>query len=221
MREPTRLFVLRHGRTAWNAEARIQGQLDVPLDEVGRWQAERLAAALADEGITTVYSSDLQRALATAQPLVARTGAMLHTDACLRERGFGSFEGQTYAEIEATWPEAALRWRQREVNFQPGGGEALTPFFERCVGAVCALAANHPGQTIAVVAHGGVLDCLYRAAVGVDLTAPRSWLLGNASINRLLFNGEGLSLVGWSDDAHLQGMQGMPGAEAADRAPSA
>ena len=205
VREPTRLFALRHGRTAWNAEARIQGQLDVPLDDLGRWQAGRLADALAGEDITTIYSSDLQRALATAQPLVARTGAVLRTDARLRERGFGSFEGRTYADIQATWPDAALRWRQREPEFQPGGGEALTPFFARCVSTVCALAAQHPGQSIAIVAHGGVLDCLYRAAVGVELNAPRSWLLGNASINRLLFNGEGLSLVGWSDDAHLEG----------------
>lgn len=205
MQEATRLVVLRHGRTAWNAETRIQGQRDVPLDDVGRWQAERLAEALADEGITTVYSSDLQRALATAQPLVARTGAVLLTDARLRERGFGSFEGHTHAEIQSAWPDAAQRWRQREVGFEPGGGEALTPFFERCVSAVHALAACHPGQNIAVVAHGGVLDCLYRAAVGVELNAPRSWLLGNASINRLLFNGAGLSLVGWSDDAHLDG----------------
>ena len=205
VREPTRLFALRHGRTAWNAEARIQGQLDVPLDDLGRWQAGRLAEALAGEDITTIYSSDLQRALATAQPLVARTGALLRTDVRLRERGFGSFEGRTYADIQATWPDAALRWRQREPEFQPGGGEALTPFFARCVSTVCALAAQHPGQSIAIVAHGGVLDCLYRAAVGVELNAPRSWLLGNASINRLLFNGEGLSLVGWSDDAHLEG----------------
>ena len=91
------------------------------------------------------------------------------------------------------------------MDFRPGGGEALTPFYARCVDTVCALAALHPGQGIAIVAHGGVLDCLYRAAVGVDLNAPRSWLLGNASINRLLFNGEGFSLVGWSDDAHLEG----------------
>lgn len=205
MREPTRLFALRHGRTAWNAETRIQGQLDVPLDALGRWQAERLALALAGEAIAAIYSSDLQRAHDTAAPLAAHTGAPLHTDARLRERGFGSFEGSTHVEIESHWPEAAARWRRRDVDFQPGGGEALTPFFERCVSTVCALAAAHPGQAIAVVAHGGVLDCLYRAAVGVELHAQRNWQLGNASINRLLFNGEGLSLVGWSDDAHLEG----------------
>lgn len=214
MREPTRLFALRHGRTAWNAETRIQGQMDAPLDEMGRWQARRLAEALAGEPIAAIYSSDLQRALHTAQALAQSTGAPLHTDVRLRERGFGRFEGRTYAEIEATWPEAALRWRQREVNFEPGGGEALTPFFARCISAVCELAVAHPGQSIAIVAHGGVLDCLYRAAVGVDLNAPRSWQLGNASINRLLFNAEGLglglSLVGWNDDAHLQGAEAAP-----------
>lgn len=205
MREPTRLFALRHGRTAWNAETRIQGQLDAPLDALGHWQAQRLAEALAGEPLAAIYSSDLQRALHTAQPLAATTGAPLHTDVRLRERGFGHFEGRTHAEIEATWPEDAQRWRQREPGFQPGGGEALTPFYARCVATVCELAAAHPGQAVAIVAHGGVLDCLYRAAVGVALDAPRSWQLGNASINRLLFNGEGLSLVGWNDDAHLAG----------------
>lgn len=206
MREPTRLFALRHGQTDWNAELRIQGQLDVPLNDAGHRQAERLAQALRDEALAAIYSSDLQRALATAQALAAATGAPLLTDARLRERGFGDFEGQSYADIERRWPQDAERWRRREAGFRPGGGEALQPFYTRCVDAVLALAAQHPGQAIAIVAHGGVLDCLYRAAVGVDLAAPRSWQLGNATINRLLFNGERLSLVGWNDAAHLAGV---------------
>jgi 2,3-bisphosphoglycerate-dependent phosphoglycerate mutase len=195
--------VLRHGQTAWNAEHRIQGQLDVPLDATGRWQAERLAQALADEPLAAIYSSDLQRALATAQALAERTGAPLRTDAQLRERGFGIFEGHTYADIERLWPVETARWRRREPGAGPEGGEPLEGFYERCVLTVCSLAARHPGQTIAIVAHGGVLDCLYRAAVGAELAAPRGWQLGNAAINRLLFNGERLSLVGWSDQAHL------------------
>ena len=205
MDSATRLFVLRHGQTAWNAELRIQGQLDIGLDATGRWQAAQLAQALADEPLAAVYSSDLQRALATAQPLAAGTGAPLHVDAALRERGFGRFEGHTYADIQRLWPEDAERWRRREAQFGPGGGEPLQVFYERAVNAVLALAARHPGEAIAVVAHGGVLDCLYRAAVGVDLAAPRSWQLGNAAINRLLFNGERLTLVGWADTAHLEG----------------
>lgn len=205
LREPTRLFVLRHGRTAWNAEMRIQGHVDEPLDDTGRWQAERLAQALAGEDLSAIYSSDLQRAWATARPLAAVSGAPLLTDRRLRERAFGRFEGQTYADIERQWPDEAERWRRREPDFGPGGGEPLTAFYTRCVDTVIELAAGHPGQAIAVVAHGGVLDCLYRAAVGVELSAPRSWQIGNATINRLLFNGERLQLVGWSDTGHLEG----------------
>ena len=183
---------------------RIQGQLDIPLDDTGRWQAARLGQALAGETLAAVYSSDLQRALVTAQALVAATGAPLHTNPLLRERGFGRFEGHLYAEIDRDWPEEAERWRRREAGFGPGGGEVLQAFYSRCVDTVCALADKHSGETIAIVAHGGVLDCLYRAAVGLALDAPRSWQLGNATINRLLFNGEGLALVGWNDTGHLE-----------------
>ncbi|MBU6257182.1 MAG: histidine phosphatase family protein [Burkholderiales bacterium] len=204
MEEPTRVFLLRHGRTAWNAESRIQGQLDVPLDDRGRWEAARLALALAGETLAAIYSSDLERARETARPLAQATGVALHTDAALRERAFGRFEGVTYAEIEARWPDEARRWRAREPDFGPGGGEPLRRFYQRSVGAVQRLAAAHPGQAIAVVAHGGVLDCLYRAAGRIELQAPRTWQLGNAAINRLLWTPQGLSLVGWNDNSHLE-----------------
>ena len=203
MIEATRVVVLRHGQTAWNAEQRLQGQLDIPLDAVGQWQAGRLAQALAGEGLSAIYSSDLQRALATARALADVTALPVVTDTALRERHFGRLQGLTYPEIEERHPEDARGWRQRVPDYEPGGGESLIAFSARCVPAVAALAARHPGEAIAVVAHGGVLDCLHRAATGVALDAPRSWQLRNATINRLLFNGERFVLVGWDDDAHL------------------
>jgi 2,3-bisphosphoglycerate-dependent phosphoglycerate mutase len=211
MQEPTRLVLLRHGQTAWNAEQRIQGQLDVPLNALGEWQAQRLADNLAHEDIDAMYSSDLSRAQQTAAPLAQRCGLAVGLDAGLRERGFGSFEGQTYQEIETRWPEHVQRWRQRDVHYQPGGGEDLLGFNERCITTVLKLAAAHAGQCIVIVSHGGVLDCVYRAALGLALTAPRSWQIDNAVINRLLWTPQGLSLVGWNDSSHLEVPAGPSG----------
>ena len=127
----------------------------------------------------------------------------VRTDKGLRERSFGIFEGLTYAEIEQRFPEQARRWRARETDFGPEGGETLEAFGQRAVGAVTAIAARHRGQQIVVVTHGGVLDALYRAASRVALDAQRTWLLGNASINRLLARDAGFELVRWADDLHL------------------
>ena len=121
----------------------------------------------------------------------------------LRERGFGVFEGKTFQEVEAQWPEQALRWRKREPAFEPEGGESLLRFRERITQTLQTLAAQHPGEQIAVVAHGGVMDVLYRAATRQEIQAPRTWDLGNAAINRLLWTPDGLSLVGWADTQHL------------------
>jgi probable phosphoglycerate mutase len=199
----TRIVAVRHGETDWNASARIQGHTDIGLNDVGRWQARCVARALADEAFAAVYSSDLARAADTAAALAAVVGVPLRTDAGLRERAFGVFEGRSFADIETAWPEQALRWRRRDPLFGPDGGETLAAFYDRCTAATLALAARHPGQQIVLFTHGGVLDCLYRAATRVDLQAPRTWQVANAGINRLLHGAQGLVLVGWADTAHL------------------
>ncbi|MCK6425083.1 MAG: histidine phosphatase family protein [Burkholderiaceae bacterium] len=202
----TRILAIRHGETAWNVDTRIQGQLDIGLNAVGHRQAERVARHLAEEGLAAVYSSDLQRAHDTARALVRQTAVPLRTDAGLRERRFGVFEGKTFAEIDAEHPELALRWKRREPDFGAPGGETLAEFYTRCVGTAARLAEVHVGQTIALVTHGGVLDCLYRAATRIELNAPRTWQIGNTSINRLLWTADGFTLVGWGDTQHLQNL---------------
>ncbi len=200
----TRVVAIRHGETAWNLEQRIQGQLDIGLNATGLAQARRVASALGDEGLHAVYSSDLDRARRTAQALTETLGLPLRTDSGLRERAFGHFEGLTYDEIEARHPEDARRWRQREPDWAPAGGEALHAFQARAVATIAAIAARHRGQHVAVVTHGGVLDALYRAAARIGLEAPRTWALGNASINRVLHGAHGFTLVGWADTQHLE-----------------
>jgi 2,3-bisphosphoglycerate-dependent phosphoglycerate mutase len=201
--ELTRVIAVRHGETAWNVGARIQGQLDVGLNDTGREQARRLAHALEGEGLHAVYASDLARAHDTARAVAERARVPLHADVGLRERGFGVFEGLTWAEIKRDHYAASRRWRARDADFGPQGGEPLGAFFARAVEAVAAIARRHRGQHIAVVTHGGVLDALYRAAARVALEVPRTWQLGNASINRLLHGKSGFALVGWSDTSHL------------------
>ncbi len=202
--QATRIIAIRHGETAWNVDTRLQGHLDIALNPKGLWQAEQAARALADEPVAAIYASDLLRAWHTARAIAQTTGAALVVSQNLRERCFGSFEGKTYAELETHWPEEALRWRQREPGWAPPGGETLLALRERISGAVDAFAEQHVGGQIVLVAHGGVLDVLYRLATGQDIQAPRTWHLGNAAINRLLWTAEGLTLVGWGDTRHLE-----------------
>jgi len=202
--QATRIIAVRHGETAWNVDTRIQGQLDIELNAKGQWQVQRLAKALAHEPISAIYSSHLRRAHDTARAISSATGHTLQTHAGLCERGFGVFEGKTFDELEATWPEQSLRWRQRDPLWAPEGGESLTDLRERITRTASELAAQHLGEQIVLVAHGGVMDVLYRAATGQELQAPRTWDLGNAAINRLLWTPNGFTLVGWSDTRHLE-----------------
>jgi probable phosphoglycerate mutase len=202
--QATRIIAIRHGETAWNVDTRLQGHLDIALNAKGLWQADQVARALAGEAIEAIYTSDLLRAWHTARAIAQSTEAPLVARQDLRERCFGSFEGKTYAELEAQCPEASLRWRKREPDWAPPGGESLLALRQRINRTVAALARQHLGGQIVLVAHGGVMDVLYRLATGQDLQAPRTWQLGNAAINRLLWTADGLTLVGWGDTGHLE-----------------
>ena len=203
--ETTRIIAVRHGETAWNADARIQGKQDIVLNDKGQWQAQRAAQMLADSGesFAAIYSSDLARAHDTARRIGLALGMAVDTDSRLRERGFGVFEGRTFADLEQAFPHDAARWRARDPAWAPAGGETLVTLGERVLAATNALAQRHTGEQIVLVAHGGVLDMLYRFATRQPIEAPRTWQLGNASINRLLWTPQGLSLIGWSDTRHL------------------
>ena len=203
--EPTRILAIRHGETAWNVDTRLQGHLDIPLNDMGLRQAKNLARALSErEVVDAIYASDLSRAHATAQSIAQAMGRTVSTHVGLRERHFGVFQGRTFDEVEAELPEHAWHWRKRTPDWAPPeGGESLLALRERIVSTVDELAARHAGQQIVLVAHGGVLDILYRAATRLDLQAPRTWQLTNTAVNRLLWTSQGLSLVGWGDTSHL------------------
>jgi 2,3-bisphosphoglycerate-dependent phosphoglycerate mutase len=206
--DATRILAIRHGETAWNVDTRIQGHLDIPLNETGLQQARHLGRTLAArDTLDAIYASDLSRAHTTASAIAQAVGQSVTAHTGLRERHFGEFQGRTFAEIEAELPDHAWHWRKRTPDWvPPGGGESLLMLRERIVGTVNELAARHPGQQIVLVAHGGVMDILYRAATRLDLQAPRTWPLTNTAVNRLLWTPQGLSLVGWGDTSHLDSL---------------
>ena len=150
--QATRIVAIRHGETAWNVDTRIQGHIDIPLNAKGEWQASQLAKALAlQDPLHAVYTSDLKRAHQTATAVDAQQGleAISHTG--LRERGFGAFEGKTFAEIEKDLPEDTMLWRKRDPLWTPPkGGESLLVMEQRVRHTLDELAAKDVGQHISL-----------------------------------------------------------------------
>jgi probable phosphoglycerate mutase len=206
--ERTRIILVRHGVTDWNRARRFQGQIDIPLNDEGRRQAEltgrRFASGSEGQPVSAVLASDLARAMQTAEPIARSLGLPVQQEPRLRERHYGAFEGLTHDEIERQHEDAWHRWRRREPDFAlPGGGESLRSFHRRVEEALRSLAERYRCATIVAVAHGGVLDCAYRIAAGLPLDAPRGHELLNASLNRIEFDGSRFGLVDWADVAHL------------------
>ncbi|MDE1183330.1 histidine phosphatase family protein [Paraburkholderia sp.] len=206
----TQILFIRHGETDWNRIKRIQGHIDIPLATSGIEQAQKLAARFAREAkqgarLDAVYSSDLQRAQQTAQPFADALGLSLQLREGLRERSYGAFQGHDSDEIAARFPDEYAEWQTRDPGFAPPEGESLRMFYHRVLHAVEPLVAAHPDGRIACVAHGGVLDCIYRFATGRSLDAPRNYPLLNTSLNVVRFADGKATIESWGDVTHLDG----------------
>lgn len=160
-----RLLLLRHGRTEWNDSHRFQGHIDVPLDDVGRRQAERAAAALAGLTPAVVVSSDLSRAAETASPLAARLGLEVVTDPALRETDGGTWEGRYAVDLRSD-PDY-LAWRAGG-DIAAGGGETRSAVADRAVPAVLGRASQlDPAALLVVVSHGGTIRAVLGRLLGL------------------------------------------------------
>lgn len=202
----TRLCLVRHGETAWNAERRLQGHTDIPLNDTGLAQARATAASLATEGFEAAYSSDLLRARQTADAIARRCALAITQDAALRERHYGHFQALTYDEARARFPDDYQRFEGRHPDFVfPGGGESLNGFAGRIRATLERIAAAHPGGTVLIVTHGGVLDVAHRLATGKPLHTPRDFTIPNAALNWLGWEDGRWSLIEWARQSHLHG----------------
>ena len=202
--KPIRLCLARHGETDWNAQGRIQGQLDIPLNARGLQQAQSLARALAGARFSAIYSSDLGRAIATATPVAQASGLPVTVRAEWRERHHGRMQGSTYEEIAGSWPEGHQRLRTRDPDFEVGGGESLIQMRDRCASNLAALVRGHPpGETLLVVTHGGVLDIVHRVITGQPLREPRGFAIRNCAYHWLQHGPDGWSIERWGEEDHL------------------
>jgi len=203
--QPTRLLVIRHGETVSNQAGRFQGQADSPLSPAGTAQSEALAARLARAGLAAIYSSDLGRAMHTAQLIAAAAGLSLQIDARLRERHLGVFQGLTADEAASQHPDANAAFRRGDPDFVLPQGESMRQSLLRFCACCDELALHHAGSTIALVTHGGVMSTFLRHVLGLPLDAPRRYKRLNASINAFVREQGKWFLESWGDTAHLAG----------------
>ena len=199
----TRLCLIRHGETDWNAELRLQGFTDMPLNARGKAQADALGRALSPRFFDAVISSDLLRARQTAQPVVEGRKLTLLLTPKLRERNFGCCEGMTLDEVRVEFPEIAQALMRRYPDYAPPGGESNSEHMSRVIGGIATLAQQFPGKCIAVVFHGGSLEMVYRHVHQIPLEPVRDFPLPNASINWLLIRENDWVFESWGGTAHL------------------
>jgi probable phosphoglycerate mutase len=215
----TDFLLIRHGETAWNRELRFQGQLDVPLNDMGFEQAQRLkirmVQAMAEWQVlgrvpTRLISSDLLRAQQTAQPVAEVLGYTPILNAGLREQSYGMFEGLRSPDIQAKYPEAWQRWLSFDADMAVEGAETTQAFHDRVITTLQELAHQYAGEHVVVVTHGGVLDMVWRHAQALSLSGPRVCEIPNAGLNHVIWRDGGLHIQRWADATHLADLPDQP-----------
>ncbi|MBN1685194.1 MAG: histidine phosphatase family protein [Spirochaetales bacterium] len=201
----TKFILVRHGETEWNLCKKQQGHLDSPLTKTGIEQAQLLAKRLREEKIDALYSSDLGRAVRTAEIIGGEVDLPVHPDNRLRERNFGSMQGMTLQDYRSRWPGQESFVDATDLDYAPPGGESQRQFCNRCIEVCVDLSARHPGNSILLVAHGGVLKCIFYHILGIELTQPRRFSMFNAAINSFSVSPDGWRLITWGDTCHLNG----------------
>ena len=201
----TRLILVRHGQSTWNAQGRIQGWADPPLDEAGQEQARQLAHRLAaeEQNISALYSSPLLRARQTAEAIGLATGLAVQTDDRLKENNVGLLAGLTGAEVEQQFPEWVAA-RQASVEWTPPpGGEDRDVFVKRAVAVMRDIVAHHPDQTVAVVSHGGTLGVYLAHLLEMPVHRSLPFQFDNTSLSVVKVSERRVRFLKLNDTAHL------------------
>lgn len=200
----TKVCIIRHGETDWNKEGRIQGHIDIPLNETGHAQALAMASNASHFSFFAVYSSNLARAMETARALAQRENLEIQILPDLRERHYGIFQGVLKSEAPELYPEAYALYQTRDVHYNFENGESLITFEQRVTGVFDWLVKHHSNQQIAVVCHAGLLDIMYRHATSRSLESERDFDIPNSALNWFHHDGNRWHLDHWDDHHHAK-----------------
>lgn len=203
MKGNTRIYLIRHGETAWNEAGRYQGHQDVELSPRGLEQAILLRERLRKENIKAIYTSDLKRARDTANIIAQAHGLMVNELYSFRELNFGLWEGLTYQEIASRYPEEWKKWLAAPGNIRVPGGESYLELQDRVYRAFLKIVARHPGEKLAIVAHGGTLRVIICKALGLGLEGLWRFRIDNGSISILECYEGSYVLSSLNDVCHL------------------
>jgi len=200
----TRVVFIRHGQTLWNIEKREMGHLDSPLSEKGEEQAARLGDRLASIKFTQLYSSDLGRAIQTAQYIQNSTGKIIRTDTELRERNMGIFQGCTRSEMAERYPKEWNEYNSADkFDYVVPDGESQRQRYERSIRVFNRLADKHPEETIVLVSHGGILRGIFEYVLHLPPGNDDRFKRRNATYNVFVKDSGTWSLETWGDTSHL------------------
>lgn len=181
----TEIILIRHGETEWNVAGRLQGQHDSLLTATGVKQAKALARRLQSDQFSHLYSSDLGRALSTAQEIAHLTRHTVIADRRLREKSLGILEGLTWPQAGERHPEIVSELDRHNYDYVVPEGESNNQMLARTLAFMEEIAEHHPGERVAAVTHGAVLSALFRYLLGVPLGTPRRFHILNTSIHEI------------------------------------
>lgn len=185
----TRIYLVRHGETEWNARGKYLGLTDLPLTLTGQFQARALSKFLADKEVEAAYSSELQRTRETLE--IATAGIKIKKTALkdLNEIDFGRWEGMTYEEIESEYGDLISNWLNDITRFDIPGGERWNDFKSRVTQAFNGIIEENPGREVLVVAHGGVIKAFIGSTMGMDPISFWRLRQDKGALNILEFHG--------------------------------
>ena len=200
----TSITIIRHGETEWNRSGKQQGSLNSDLTETGVLQARAVRDSIETE-YEVLLSSDLGRAVQTASIIQEKLNLEILLDQGIRERNLGILQGLTIPEFEAQYPDECVQFKTRDPDYVLPEGESSRQRFDRNIAALNEIAQTHINKRVFIVAHGGVLDSLFRFTLSIPVHVPRCFSLFNGRINKFIYD-DAWKLESWGETQHLFGI---------------